>query len=119
MEYWVRPDCDTSIIDNQGYIMPKIEEITVENAKSNLETSSACFVDIRDADSYSAGHVEGAFSLNDSNIGLFMSETDKSKTHIIYCYHGNSSKQATEFFMNNGFDSVYSMAGGYEAWASS
>jgi len=32
---------------------------------------------------------------------------------LIYCYHGINSKDAAEYFVKNGFQSVFSLDGGY------
>jgi len=43
-------------------------------------------------------------------------EKDKSDPVLIYCYHGNSSQPAANFFIQQGFKNVYSMDGGYNDW---
>jgi thiosulfate sulfurtransferase len=98
--------------------MMEIKEITVTDAKKYLEEGTACFIDVRDAGSYLSSHIEGALSLNDDNIEDFLNSADKSKVHIIYCYHGHSSMGATGYFNEKGFKEVYSMTGGYTEWAS-
>ena len=50
------------------------------------------------------------------NIDDFVSNTKKDKSLIVYCYHGNSSQSAAEFLVKSGFNDVYSLDGGYEAW---
>jgi thiosulfate sulfurtransferase len=35
---------------------------------------------------------------------------------IVCCYHGVSSQQAAQFLIHQGFENVYSMDGGFEAW---
>jgi thiosulfate sulfurtransferase len=35
---------------------------------------------------------------------------------LIYCYHGNSSKSAANFFTQHGFEKVLSMDEGYSGW---
>ncbi len=46
----------------------------------------------------------------------FLSTADKDKPLIVYCYHGNSSQGAANYFFDQGYKEVYSMDGGYEAW---
>lgn len=94
-----------------------LKEMTIELAQKHLGEKSAIFVDIRDPDSYKSGHIEDAIILNDSNISEFIEKADKSKTHIIYCYHGNSSKNAMLYLQSQGFEKVFSMIGGYTEWA--
>ena len=97
----------------------EIKEITIEEAKTHLENNSAKFFDIRDPRSYETAHIEGAKHLSDQNIQEFVANEDKSQTYIIYCYHGHSSMSACAFLMDNGFENVFSMSGGYTQWAAS
>ena len=46
----------------------------------------------------------------------FIKEKDKSEPILIYCYHGNSSQPAANFFSQQGFKHVYSMDEGYAGW---
>jgi len=96
--------------------MEQIPEIGPEDAKKQHRRRAALFLDIRDPGSYAAGHIPGALSLSDANVQQVLSTTDKAQRIIIYCYHGNSSRSATAFFLEQGFESVSSMQGGFEHW---
>ena len=74
-------------------------------------------VDIRDRQSYEAGHIPGAHLLNDETIEEFMSSADKTRPLVVCCYHGHSSQNAAEFLAQQEFTDVYSLDGGYTAWA--
>ena len=37
---------------------------------------------------------------------------------VVCCYHGISSQGAAAYFAEQGFNEVYSMMGGFEAWQS-
>ena len=90
--------------------------ISVKEAKEELEKREAIFVDIRDPVSYQDDHIPGAIHVNDENVGAFIATADKTRTHIIYCYHGNNSQGGAAYFEENGFEDVYSMAGGFSKW---
>ena len=95
------------------------EEIDVEQAKKMIASEEVVVVDIRDPQSYEEGHIPQAFRLDQANIQEFMQQTDKSKPVICYCYHGFSSQSAADYLHHNGFQKVYSMTGGFEAWRNS
>ena len=38
------------------------------------------------------------------------------KQMMVMCYHGNSSKGAAQYLLQQGYDVVYSIDGGFEAW---
>jgi len=73
-------------------------------------------VDIRDPQSYSAGRISGAKSLDNSNVQAFIANTDKNDNVVVCCYHGNSSQGAAQFLAEQGFTNVYSLDGGFEMW---
>ncbi len=96
--------------------MNEIPQIQIHEAKRNFDQKDCLFVDIRDPGSYRAAHIPGAVHLHDGNVEQFIESTDKDRSVIIYCYHGNSSLGAVSYFLENGFKNVASMSGGFEAW---
>jgi thiosulfate sulfurtransferase len=95
--------------------MNDIAQIDVVQAKELLE-SGATFVDIRDPASYEAAHIPGALPLTDANIEKFVSTHEKKTPIVVYCYHGNASQGGAGYLMDQGFQKVYSLAGGFELW---
>jgi len=51
------------------------------------------------------------------NIVDFLDSTDRKAPLLIYCYHGINSKDAAEYFVNNGFHTVFSLDGGYSEFS--
>ena len=96
--------------------MPSIPEIDIEGAKKHLDEGTARFVDIRDPGSFAEAHIPGAQPLTDANAEEFVSGTERTETVIVYCYVGNSSLMGAQYLLGCGFESVYSMSGGFEAW---
>ncbi|PYE31560.1 thiosulfate sulfurtransferase [Idiomarina fontislapidosi] len=74
------------------------------------------FVDIRDPQSFHAGHIPTAQPLNNDNISEFLANTDKDAQVIVVCYHGISSQQAALVLEAQGLTHVSSMDGGFTAW---
>lgn len=95
------------------------QRISIEDAKELIKDDDIAIIDIRDFNSFSSGHIQNAIHIEDLNIENFIQEKDKNKPILIYCYHGNSSKTAANFFYQNGFQQVYSMDEGYEGWLQS
>jgi len=91
-----------------------IPEISIAEAVVLL--GDAVFVDIRDPNSFGAGHIPGAIAATQENIDALLENTPKSQEIVIYCYHGNSSRGATQWFQQRGFEAVRSMSGGFEDW---
>ncbi|WP_108652484.1 thiosulfate sulfurtransferase GlpE [Dongshaea marina] len=96
-----------------------IAQVTPDEARRLLAQGNALLVDIRDPDSFSRGHVKGAFHLTDASLSRFMLEADFEQPIIVICYHGISSIGAAQYLFNQGFSEVYSLRGGFEAWQKS
>ena len=96
--------------------MITVPEIDVEDAKQMLDKGSATFIDIRDTSSHEEANIEGALNLSWQNAKDFIENTNKDETLIVYCYRGNSSKQAVAWFQEKGFDEVFSLRGGFDEW---
>lgn len=97
--------------------MSAFKRISVAEAKSLMAEGNTTVVDVRDAQSYATACIDGAIHISNDNLGTFVNEADKDVALIVYCYHGNSSQAAAQFFAQHGFSNVYSMDGGFEAWS--
>tara|TARA_B100001123_G_C14942269_1_gene880204 strand:+ start:138 stop:434 length:297 start_codon:yes stop_codon:yes gene_type:complete len=96
--------------------METYKKIDIDLAACMINDTDPVVVDIRDVDSFEAGHIEGAINLSNNNIKDFISNTEKNRSIIVCCYHGNSSKSVANFLTECGFLDVYSLNGGYEEW---
>ncbi|KFD22264.1 MULTISPECIES: thiosulfate sulfurtransferase GlpE [Tatumella] len=95
--------------------METYECINVLQAMEKLQ-QGAILVDIRDPQSFEAAHVAEAFHLTNGTLNNFMAEAEFDQPVLVLCYHGNSSKGAAQYLINQGFDQVYSVDGGFDAW---
>ncbi|MFL3653511.1 MAG: thiosulfate sulfurtransferase GlpE [Halioglobus sp.] len=90
--------------------------ISIDEAKALIDIGSVTIADVRDADTYLAGNIENAINIQQDSMYEFLAAADRDQPLLVYCYHGNSSQGAADYFFNQGFEDVYSMDGGYEAW---
>ncbi|CAG18595.1 thiosulfate sulfurtransferase GlpE [Photobacterium profundum] len=98
--------------------MEQFEHISVDQAYSLLqqEDSLAVLVDIRDPQSFGLAHPENAYHLTNDTMVELMNQVDFEQPVIVMCYHGISSQGAAQYLINQGFEAVYSLDGGFEAW---
>lgn len=81
-----------------------------------LLQKDATVADIRDEQSFAAGHMPNAVNVNNDNLHQFIQDADMDKPLLVCCYHGISSQSAAQFLSHQGFDEVYSVNGGFEGW---
>jgi thiosulfate sulfurtransferase len=91
--------------------------ISVAEATDLIDKSDATVIDIRDPNSFSAGHIPSSTHVTNENVQEFIDKANFAKPLIVCCYHGNMSKGAADYFSNAGFQDTYSLDGGYTKWA--
>ncbi len=92
------------------------QSIDIEQGNQLIVEKNPIVVDVRDGGSFQAAHIKNALSVNGTNLDDFLQNSEKSKPLLVYCYHGNMSRSAAEYFSGAGFDDVYSLDGGFESW---
>jgi len=95
------------------------QHLSVEELKTMLDEHSVVLLDTRDDASYQAGHIDGSLRLNERSVSGIVNDTEKTSAVVVVCYHGHSSQGAANYLVEQGFSDVYSLDGGYTAWASS
>jgi len=96
--------------------MDQFQHIDVAGAQTLIEQNNAKLVDIRDPQSFAFAHAKTAFHLTNDSIVSFMEEAEFDQPVLVMCYHRISSQGAAQYLVNQGFEQVYSVDGGFEAW---
>ena len=93
------------------------KRISVEQATQLMSgEDSVQIVDIRDDESFRAGHIPESFHLHGANLEKFIAQADPEAPLLVVCYHGISSQSAAAYLAEQGFGETYSLDGGFEAW---
>ncbi len=92
------------------------QRIDVPRAASLFTRDDLVVLDVRDAGSFDRSHIDGAQHLSSTNLSAVLGATAKTRPVLIYCYHGNASREYAQIFSDFGLSEVYSLDGGYEAW---
>jgi thiosulfate sulfurtransferase len=97
--------------------MPAFQHLSVNQLiHLQQENSQLQVVDIRDSASFEAGHIPSSTNLTNENLAAYISDADMDQPLIVVCYHGISSQNAAQYLHEQGFDDVYSLDGGFQAW---
>lgn len=96
--------------------MDKFTEISPEQAWHLINEEDAVLVDVRDMQRFSYSRPQGAFHLTNHSYGDFQDEYDFDQPVIVSCYHGVSSQNVAQFLVEQGYERVYSVKGGFDGW---
>lgn len=94
---------------------PMLEPVDFDKARSK---NNAVLVDVRMPQEFEQGHINEAVNINffDPNFKNQLLDLDKGRKYFVYCKNDSRSERAAEFMMQNDFQDVYVLKGGYVAW---
>ncbi|MFZ3066289.1 MAG: rhodanese-like domain-containing protein [Nitrospirota bacterium] len=95
-----------------------IKEISVEEAIKMLKgDENVILLDVRTQQEYYTEHVKGSKWIPLDQVSYRLQELDKKKAiFACFCRTGLRSFKACEFLKENGFEELYNVKGGIEAW---
>lgn len=86
--------------------------------EKRLEISQGQLIDVRTADEFNQGTIEGAKNIDFMELDFIkeISKLEKNKPLYIFCKSGGRSAKAYELLKEVGFEKVYELEGGFNAW---
>lgn len=74
-------------------------------------------IDVREAEEYDWAKIEGAKLLPLSRFGEWRDKLNSNAEIIVMCHHGVRSAQVCAFLTRQGFEKVWNLQGGIDAWS--
>lgn len=74
-------------------------------------------LDVREPWELKIAAVPGALHIPMQDVPDRLAELDHDADLVVFCHHGNRSRVVARYLEQNGFDRVFNLAGGIEAWA--
>jgi phage shock protein E len=81
-------------------------------------SGGATLIDVRTVEEYASGHITGSLHMDIKNPGFKdnVMMLDRTKEYALYCASGVRSGKAADLMKKEGFESVYTLAGGVKTW---
>lgn len=95
-----------------------IKTVSAEEFARIIKSDSVILVDVRTADEYNAGHIDGAWNidvLKDDFNNIATTSLPKDKEIAVYCRSGKRSMKAANILAKDGFK-VINLKGGWLEW---
>ena len=95
-----------------------IRHLDVEGFAALAATPATVLIDVRTAEEFATGHLQGATNLDLRAVDFDsrLASLAKGSTYAVYCHSGNRSGQALERMAAAGFTNVADLSGGITAW---
>ncbi|TSJ42318.1 rhodanese-like domain-containing protein [Fluviicola chungangensis] len=94
-------------------------ELAPKSFLDSIQNKQNQLLDVRTPDEYKQGHISGAFQADWNNFDQFkerVSSLDKHKPVYVYCLAGSRSTAAQKWLLKEGFETVFNLQGGINAW---
>ncbi|MGQ8336816.1 CoA-disulfide reductase [Sunxiuqinia sp. A32] len=107
-------------VNQAGYVAENILTGRMKNINwmdvSKLHAPQICLLDVRTPAEHALGHIEGSMNIEVDKIRERLDEIPRNKKIIIYCGVGIRGYFASRILMQNGFEEVYNLSGGYKTF---
>ena len=107
-------------VNQAGYVAENIITGRMKNINwvevSKLHAPQICLLDVRTPAEHDLGHIEGSLNVELDQIRERLDEIPHDKKIIVYCGVGIRGYFACRILMQNGFDEVYNLSGGYKTY---
>jgi sulfur-carrier protein adenylyltransferase/sulfurtransferase len=96
----------------------RIEQVTPEEARGELEDGGATLIDVRERHEWDESRLEDATLIPQLTLPDRIAQVvpDRSQRVLLYCRVGNRSARAADLLQDLGYENVASVAGGIVAW---
>jgi len=87
--------------------------------QQKIKKGRVVIMDVRTAEEYAAGHIEGAinFDVNGPSFASHVMKMNEETEYMVYCKSGGRSVKACKIMSKAGMKNLYNLEGGYTAWS--
>ena len=89
--------------------------IEPESLSAILSIPCITIIDQRDDATRSKGELAGAVAPDETLMSKLVQQRRQNPPVLVYCYHGNQSRDLCAFLSQFGLQQVYNLAGGWDA----
>jgi rhodanese-related sulfurtransferase len=94
----------------------RIPAVSVDEARARLDGEGAVVLDVREADEWNAGHVDGSTWIPMGDLSSRQDEIPEGMHLVVVCHSGGRSARVVQALVAAGYDAS-NLVGGLDAWA--
>ena len=108
----------SSTEESEQAAAPEVVRVELDQWSQKMSDESAVILDVRTPAEFSRGHIANAVNLDfqREDFAAELAKLDKNSTYLMHCASGGRSARVLEMMQEAGFNSVYELAGGINAW---
>ncbi len=95
-----------------------VQNLNPSEFQALLTQEKGLLIDVRTPEEYIEGHIKGSATIDfyAADFKMKLSSLDREKVVFIYCASGGRSKKASKMAHELGFNEIYNLVGGFNAW---
>jgi rhodanese-related sulfurtransferase len=97
--------------------MQQISPLSLQQWLKDGNRPKPVLLDVRETWEYERCHIQGSMLVPMNEVPNRHREVDAEAEVVVICHHGVRSYHVARFLEHNGFDKVYNLQGGVDAWA--
>jgi rhodanese-related sulfurtransferase len=99
--------------------MPVVPELTPTEFRERWPAAgdAQVLLDVREPVELELAAVDGARHIPMREIPARLAELDRDAPIVVMCHGGGRSRRVAEYLLSNGFDNVFNLKGGIDAWS--
>ncbi|AUZ06072.1 hypothetical protein ADP71_28240 [Vitreoscilla sp. C1] len=95
-----------------------VKSLSVQDLQAWRESGKALvLLDVREDNEVAYAHIQGHIHIPMNLVTLRHNELPDDLPIVVYCHHGMRSMQVAMFLEHAGFEDLYNLNGGIEAWS--
>ena len=95
----------------------RVHTVSVSELKGKLSNDGVFLLDVREQFEYDIARIEGSALVPLADLPNRIDELPRDKQIVVMCKSGGRSARAAQFLQQQGFQDVYNLTGGIDAWA--
>jgi rhodanese-related sulfurtransferase len=97
--------------------VPELSPLDFRRRWSQDEAGGAVLLDVRESAELALARVAAAVHIPMRDVPTRLHELDPSRPVVVMCHSGVRSRRVAEYLRGGGFNEVYNLAGGIDAWS--
>jgi rhodanese-related sulfurtransferase len=102
--------------------MPSVPELTPTEfcerwPAAAREVRQVTLLDVREHVELEIAKVDGALHIPMREIPARLQDLDREAPLVVMCHSGGRSRRVAEYLQSNGFENVFNLRGGIDAWS--
>lgn len=100
----------------QALPIETLDTMTVHELNESLEAGDWLVLDVRSADEYEQGHIEGSLNSYAGMLPEHFDDVPRDRPVAVICASGTRSSFASSILLRGGFSDIHNVLGGMTAW---